>query len=132
MNERWVVPILVAVVGLSGGLGGAAIGGRAANIAQRHQFENQRTAEIEDLAVTAFSDFVQIAGKAAFLGREATPAEQAKVFAAEAKIDFLFQDEIRVKELAKELGRLAISNPDEAAYRDKQEKFDAAAARTLP
>jgi hypothetical protein len=127
MNERWVVPILVAVVGLGGGLGGAYIGARAANKGQEKQFENQRRADVEDLAVAALSNFVRVAGRTAFLGRPATPAEQAEVFAAEAQVDFLFQDEPDVKNLATELERLATSSPAEAIHRDKQKDFVGAA-----
>jgi hypothetical protein len=131
MNERWVVPIMVAVVGLAGGLGGSYLGGRSAHIAQREQFESQREAEVQDLAIAAYSKFVQTAARIAFSGREANDAERAQVFAAEAQIAFLFQEEEEVKRLARELRRLAISNPDEGVYRAKQKEFNAEAGRTF-
>jgi hypothetical protein len=98
MNERWLVPIMVAVVGLAGGLGGSYLGGRSANITQQKQFENQRLADVEDLAVAAYSNFVRTAARIAFLGRKANDAERAQVFAAEAQVGFLFQEEEEVKE----------------------------------
>lgn len=131
MNERWVVPIMVAVVGLAGGLGGSYLGGRSANITQRKQFDSQREAEVQDLAIAAYSNFVRTAARIAFLRDEANDAERAQVFAAEAQISFLFQPKEDVKRLARELADLAVSNPDKGVYRAKQEKFNEAAGRTF-
>jgi hypothetical protein len=52
MPERWWIPVLAAVVGLIGGVGGAYVGGEVANSGQKQQFENQRTAEVQDLLIS--------------------------------------------------------------------------------
>jgi hypothetical protein len=44
MSDRWV-PIVAAVVGVIGGMGGAYIGGSVANEGQRQRFEEQQVAE---------------------------------------------------------------------------------------
>jgi CHASE1-domain containing sensor protein len=45
MSERWV-PLLAAVVGLLGGMGGAYVGGTVANEGQQDRFEDERKAEM--------------------------------------------------------------------------------------
>jgi hypothetical protein len=119
MNERWVVPIVVALVGLVGGLGGAYLGGRAANNGQQEQFENQRTAQVQDLLIATYSNFVRTASKAA--SGPASPAEVRAVFAAGAQVDFVGDE--HVKRAARVLEHLSLTNPDEETYRGRQEDF---------
>ena len=48
MAERWF-PVLAAVLGLLGGIGGAAVGGYVANKGQGQRFEEERAARIRDV-----------------------------------------------------------------------------------
>jgi hypothetical protein len=55
---------LAALVGLIGGLGGAAIGGAIANEGQEQRAMDQREAQLQDLAIETYSSYVRIAGTA--------------------------------------------------------------------
>ncbi len=48
MSERWI-PIVAAVVGVLGGMGGAFIGGYVANEGQQQRFKEERKSQLEDL-----------------------------------------------------------------------------------
>jgi hypothetical protein len=58
MSERWV-PLLAAVVGLLGGIGGAYVGGTVANQRQQDRFEYEQSAEARNLRMDAYVDFLK-------------------------------------------------------------------------
>jgi adenylosuccinate lyase len=60
MAERWL-PVLAAVLGLLGGIGGAAVGGYVANKGQEQQFEEERAARIRDERLDTYVRFLRAA-----------------------------------------------------------------------
>jgi hypothetical protein len=102
MSERWVVPILVAVVGLASALGGAYLGGRAANKGQQKQFENQRVAQLQDLLISNYGDYLRaserVAADADLPDNIRSPAKKASDLvefrAAEAQVHLVASDEL--------------------------------------
>ena len=60
MAERWF-PVLAAVLGLLGGIGGAAVGGYVANKGQEQQFEEERAARIRDERLDTYVRFLRAA-----------------------------------------------------------------------
>jgi hypothetical protein len=60
MADRWL-PVLAAVVGLLGGIGGAAVGGYVANKGQEQQFEEERAARIRDVRLQTYVNFLRAA-----------------------------------------------------------------------
>ena len=60
MADRWL-PVLAAVVGLLGGIGGAAVGGYVANKGQEQQFEEERAARIRDVRLQTYVRFLRAA-----------------------------------------------------------------------
>jgi hypothetical protein len=60
MADRWL-PVLAAVVGLLGGIGGAAVGGYVANKGQEQQFEEERAARIRDVRLQTYVSFLRAA-----------------------------------------------------------------------
>jgi hypothetical protein len=127
MSERWVVPILVAVVGLASALGGAYLGGRAANKGQQKQFENQRTAQLQDLLIATYSNFVRAAATASV--GPASPSQTREVFAAEAQVEFV--GDAGVKKAARDLRRKALSNPPSGVFRQTEQSFVHAAVASI-
>ena len=53
MSDRWI-PVLAAVVGVIGGIGGAYIGGAVANEGQETRFERERAAALQDLRMDTY------------------------------------------------------------------------------
>ena len=93
MSERWI-PILAAVVGVLGGMGGAYIGGYVANEGQQQRFESEQDARLQDLRRDAFADLVEEAASVEFFtDEERNPVD--KLLAAEAKADLYADPEVR-------------------------------------
>jgi hypothetical protein len=60
MADRWL-PVLAAMLGLLGGIGGAAVGGYVANKGQEQQFEEERAARIRDVRLQTYVSFLRAA-----------------------------------------------------------------------
>ena len=58
MFDRWI-PVLAAVLGVLGGMGGALVGGSIAKQTQEQTFENQRQAARDDLRRDAYTNYLQ-------------------------------------------------------------------------
>jgi len=58
MSERWI-PVWAAILGLLGGVGGAAVGGFVANEGQERRFEHERAAETRDRRMETYVKFVR-------------------------------------------------------------------------
>ena len=88
MSDRWI-PVLAAVVGLLGGMGGAFIGGYVANEGQERRFDNERDVRREEERRTTYADFLQAAAKV----NQGTGGEEqiALTDTARARVD-LFAD----------------------------------------
>jgi CHASE1-domain containing sensor protein len=53
MAEQWV-PVVAAVLGLLGGMAGAAVGGYVANEGQEQRFEHERATQLRDLRTDTY------------------------------------------------------------------------------
>ena len=60
MPDRWVA-VLAAVLGLLGGMGGAAVGGYVANKGQEQRFEHERATQLQDLRTDTYVKFLRAA-----------------------------------------------------------------------
>jgi hypothetical protein len=58
--DRWI-PVVAAVLGVLGGMGGALVGGSIANSGQEQRFENERRAARHDLRQDAYANYLQTA-----------------------------------------------------------------------
>jgi hypothetical protein len=58
MSDRWL-PILAAVVGVLGGMGGAFIGGYVANEGQQQRFKEEQASQLRDLRRNAFAEYLR-------------------------------------------------------------------------
>jgi hypothetical protein len=85
VSERWI-PVLAAVVGVLGGMGGAFIGGYVANEGQEQRFQDEQEVRAQDLRRNAYADFLQAAADVQF-SEEENPSENPvdKLIGAQAK-----------------------------------------------
>jgi hypothetical protein len=58
MSERWI-PVVAAVVGVLGGMGGAYVGGYVANEGQKQRFEEQQVAQRLELRRETFAAYLR-------------------------------------------------------------------------
>jgi CHASE1-domain containing sensor protein len=84
MAERWL-PVLAAVLGLLGGIGGAAVGGYVANKGQEQRFEEERAARIRDVRLDTYVKFLRAAENEHF---DAGASDEI-IFRAEAEVDLV-------------------------------------------
>jgi hypothetical protein len=84
MNERWL-PVLAAVLGLLGGIGGAAVGGYVANKGQEQQFKEERAARIRDVRLDTYTKFLRAVENEHFNGG----ASDDIITRAEAEVDLI-------------------------------------------
>jgi hypothetical protein len=90
MDARWI-PVLAAVVGVLGGIGGALIGGYVANQGQEQRFERERAAAIQDLRIDAYGALLGTGQEVTVMFESDAPnAEKrealVRLFAAEARV----------------------------------------------
>lgn len=140
MSERWI-PIFAAVVGLLGGVGGAAIGGSIANNGQQDRLIQERQTHLEDLLIETFSKYVETAGSAAFQLQDSPPGNikariMGEVEAAQAQVEFVTSvPEVRDAALALEdlLASVAIDKTSVTYkdYKTARDKFIATAGRSI-
>jgi hypothetical protein len=83
MSDRWV-PIVAAVVGVIGGMGGAYIGGSVANEGQRQRFEEQQAAERQELRRSTFAEYLK-----AVQGIITGSAHRETLLTPEAKVEIV-------------------------------------------
>jgi hypothetical protein len=57
MDSRWL-PVVAAILGVLGGVAGAAVGGYIANKGQEQQFEAERAARMLDMRIDAYVRFL--------------------------------------------------------------------------
>jgi hypothetical protein len=97
MNARWM-PVLAAVVGVLGGVGGAIAGGAVANSGQEQGFDRERLAAIQDLRIEVYGNYVATAEEVAGKILEDSPHEEIAagligVIAAKGRVLMVAQDE---------------------------------------
>jgi hypothetical protein len=93
VSERWI-PVLAAVVGLLGGMGGAFIGGYVANKGQEQRFENEQEVRAEELRRTTYADFLQAAANVN-QGSGDVNEQLARADTAEAKVNLFANTDTR-------------------------------------
>jgi len=137
MPERWWIPVLAAVVGLIGGVGGAYVGGEMANKGQARQFENQRTAEVQDLLIDAYARYLRDAS-ATFvavaedkqIAHARTKALAGRALASETEVEFLAASSA-VDDAAKRVYDAVTKAPLHPTFEDRRDEFIDAAGRSL-
>jgi CHASE1-domain containing sensor protein len=60
MNDRWL-PVFAAILGVLGGVAGAAVGGYIANKGQEQRFEAERASQMLDQRTDAYVRFLRAA-----------------------------------------------------------------------
>ena len=107
MSERWV-PLLAAVVGLLGGMGGAFVGGWVANEGQRNQFEDEQEAETRNLRIDAYVDLLDACETAFYIPEEGLSDTERNQRVADLRTSqqraSLLTSRSEVREAARELG----------------------------
>jgi hypothetical protein len=98
MPGGWWIPVVAAVVGLVGGIAGAYVGGQVSNDGQEQQFKNQREAELQDLLVDAYTDYLRANSRwflAVASGVSGADEEELRgeVLATESQVEFLAADD---------------------------------------
>jgi hypothetical protein len=58
MIERWI-PVVAAVLGVAGGMGGAFVGGSVANTGQQQRFDNEQATRALDLRHATYVKYLE-------------------------------------------------------------------------
>ena len=126
MSERWI-PVLAAVVGVLGGMGGALVGGSLANQGQEQRFYDEQRVRMLDLKRETYAKYLLAAAKVN-QGAEGDKAEEERrseeVDAAEANVQIYANTEVRNKATA-----LLVAVKDQRAEEDKKPEETYPAAR---
>jgi hypothetical protein len=115
-----LIPLLVAAVGVAGGVGGAFVGGKMANEGQEKQSESERAAAKQALRVDAYADYLgsaeALVGKLS-LDFSENEREEAliQLLADEARAVIVAGRAKVIQQEADEVTK-AVSNQDEDAY----------------
>ena len=117
MPEHWV-SVAAAVLGLLGGMGGAAVGGYIANRGEQQRFAHERAAEIRDLRLDTYVTFLRAAE------REHSQYQTADrvVRTAEAEVA-LVAPTVAIREAASRLAANALEATSEQDYTRLRDEF---------
>ncbi len=128
MPEHWVT-VVAAVLGLLGGMGGAAVGGYIANRGEQQRFEHERAAEIRDLRLDTYVTLL----RAAELERaEPVKTNDRVVLTAEAEVA-LVAPTVAIREAASRFATNALNATTEQDYTRLRDEFiDLAQAEIEP
>jgi hypothetical protein len=130
----WWIPVLAAALGLVGGIAGAYVGGQVSNDGQEQQFENQRTAQIQDLAIETYSNYLRTSALTwGAVSNQASDQDerQAESVAALGVVKFETGPSPEIGAAADKLLVAAIEPASNADYFDAQQQFIEAAANSL-
>jgi len=131
VSERWI-PILAAIVGLVGGLGGAAIGGSIANAGQQQQFRNERIADLNNLLNETYSRYLRTAATA-YLHRTGGSTSMKELIRTQGEVEggaaevVLLVNVPAVEDAAERLEHAVIDGVDFKSYREARDGFIEAA-----
>lgn len=114
MIERWV-PVVAALLGILGGMGGAYVGGSVANNGQEQRFKAERATRIEDSRRDTYVKYIRELESHFFLG--GTP-EKAR--AAQAAV--LLVSSPAIREAARKVGQ-AVNGSDLRSYTRARDEF---------
>jgi hypothetical protein len=118
MSDRWVT-VLAAVLGLLGGMAGAAVGGFVANQGQEQRFEHERATEIRDLRIDTYVKFLRAAEGE---HNEPVATEDRVVRTAEAEVS-LVAPTTPIREAASSLTENALDATTENEYTRLRNEF---------
>ena len=118
MPERWLT-VLAAVLGLLGGMAGAAVGGYVANEGQEQRFEHERARELRDLRINTYVKLLRAAE-----GEHNRPVETQDVIVrtASAEVSLVARDPA-IRDAASRLTEEALFANSEAAYMRLRDDF---------
>jgi hypothetical protein len=91
MGDRWLA-VLAAVLGLLGGMGGAAVGGYVANEGQDRRLEHEELARVRDLRIATYTKFLRAAEAERSAGG---PSDHSEVRTAEAETELVAGSAVR-------------------------------------
>jgi hypothetical protein len=135
VSERWI-PILAAIVGLLGGIGGAAIGGSIANEGQKDRFKDERKAELNGLLIDTYSTYLRTAASAyAALNLEEVSGAgrnrvQGDLEGGTGEVRFVTASD-QVAHAADRLEQAVVDGENFDTYRRARDRFIRLAERTL-
>jgi hypothetical protein len=128
MSERWI-PVVAAIVGVLGGMGGAFIGGYVANKGEQQRFKEEQAARTENFRRDTAVKFLAAAEKLRFAG-----GTGQDLLADEAQVSLLFPtSEVRVA--AREVShaaRISTTGENDTNYKRTRDKFIQAAREAMP
>ena len=128
MPEHWVT-VVAAVLGLLGGMGGAAVGGYIANRGEQQRFEHQRAAEIRDLRLDTY---VMLLRAAELEHAQPVETDDRVVRTAEAEVA-LVAPTMAIREAASRFAANALNATSEQNYtRLRNDFIDLAQAEIEP
>ena len=116
MAERWLA-VLAAVLGLLGGIGGAAVGGYVANKGQEQRFEEERAARIRDVRLDTYVKYLRAAENEHFHAQ----ASDDIITRAEAEVDLIASSDA-LREAAAMLTDTVLSGEDTEIWERKIRK----------
>lgn len=118
MPEHWVT-VVAAVLGLLGGMGGAAVGGYIANRGEQQRFELERAAQIRDLRLDAYVTLLRAAER-----EHAQPVQtdDRVVRTAEAEVA-LVAPNVAIREAASRFAANALDATSEQDYTRLRAEF---------
>jgi hypothetical protein len=126
MTERWV-PVLAALLGLIGGMGGAAIGGYVANKGQEQRLEHERATEVRDLRIDTYVNFLRAAERE---HSEPSGTDDRVIHTAEAEVSLVAPD-AAVRKAASTFTDNALFSTTENEYTQLRNTFISLAQREL-
>ena len=118
MAQHWL-PILAAVLGVLGGVGGAAVGGFVANEGQEQRFEHERATRIRDLRIDAYVGLLRAAEAE---HSNAPRVDDGIVLTAEAEVALVARS-AAVREAAAVLTDRALHFQVERDYTEARNRF---------
>ena len=118
MSERWI-PVLAAILGLLGGVGGAAVGGYVANQGQERRFEHEQATELRDRRMETYVQFVRAVEDEHF---NAPTTDDRVVRTAEAEVALIASGPA-VRRAASRLVEHTLFGDDEDVYTRRANAF---------
>ena len=127
MSERWI-PVVAAIVGVLGGMGGAFIGGYVANKGEQQRFKEEQVAKTENFRRDTVVKFLAAAEKLRFAG-----GTGQDLLADEAQVSLLFPTSV-VRAAAREVShaaRISTTGENDLNYRRTRDRFIQAAREAM-
>jgi hypothetical protein len=125
------MPLLVAAVGVAGGVGGAFVGGKMANEGQEKQSESERAAAKQALRVDAYADYLgsaeALVGKLSLDFSESESKEAVIRLLSDGARAVIVAGQAEVIRQEANAVTKAVLNEDEDAYDKAAEAFFVAA-----